>query len=104
MMYYEELWFLSKLYFNKIYGLKIYSFILYFYGVWYFYTIFTKTCRRYTKLKSLTSKIQWTAGSIGFVQNSLHHKVVQTFSELKGQFMNRNEKVRAEQAILKVIY
>ena len=58
----------------------------------------------YTKLKSLTSKIQWTAGSIGFVQNSLHHKVVQTFSELKGQFINRNDKVRAEQAILKVIY
>ena len=55
----------------------------------------------YTKLKSLTSKIQQTAGSIGFVQKSLHHKVVPTFARLKGQFINRNDKLRAEQAILK---
>ena len=101
-MYHEELQFLNKLYFNKIYS---HSFIIYF----MVFDVFIQYLPRhvavyYTKLKSLTSKIQWTAGSIGFVQNSLHHKVVQTFSELKGQFMNRNDKVRAEQAILKVIY
>ena len=39
----------------------------------------------YTKLKSLTSKIQRTTGSIGFVQKSLHHKVVPTFPKLKSQ-------------------
>ena len=55
----------------------------------------------FTKLKSLTSNIQRTTGSIGFVQKSLHHKVVPTFARLKGQFVNRNEKLRAEQAILK---
>ena len=55
----------------------------------------------HTKLKSLKSKIQRTAGSIGFVQKSLHHKVVPTFAKLKGQFINRNKKLRAEQAILK---
>ena len=55
----------------------------------------------YTKLKSLTRKVQRTAGSIGFVQKSLHHKVVRTFARLKGEFINRNDKLRAEQAILK---
>ena len=49
----------------------------------------------------MTSKTQRTAGSIGFVQKSLHHKVVPTFARLKGQFINRNDKLRAEQAILK---
>ena len=55
----------------------------------------------YTKLKCLTSKIQRTAGSIGFVQKLLRHKVVSSFARLKGQLINRNDKLRAEQAILK---
>ena len=55
----------------------------------------------YTKLKSRTSKIQRTAGSIGFVQKSLHHKVFPTFAKLRGQFINRNDKLLAKQSILK---
>ena len=37
----------------------------------------------------------------GFVQKSLHHKVVPTLAKLKDQFINRNDKLRAEQAFLK---
>ena len=55
----------------------------------------------YTKLKSLTKKIQQTAGSIGFIQKSLRHKIVPTFAKTKGHFGNRNEKLRAEKTILK---
>ena len=55
----------------------------------------------YTKLKSLTSKIRRTAGSIGFVEKSLHHIVFPTFAKLKDHFININDKLRAEQAILK---
>ena len=99
-MYHEELQFLNKLYFNKIYS---HSFIIYF----MVFDVFIQYLPRhvavyYTKLKS--SKIQWTIEfmwSIGFVQNSLHHKIVQTLFEMKGQFININDKLRAEQAILK---
>ena len=49
----------------------------------------------------MTRKTQRTAGSIGFVQKSLRHKVVPRFARLKGQLINKNDKLRAEQAILK---
>ena len=55
----------------------------------------------YTKLKSLTSKIKRTARSFGSVQKSLHHNIVPTFAKLKHHFVNRNDKLRTEQAILK---
>ena len=55
----------------------------------------------YAKLKSITIKMQRTVGSIGSVQKSLHNKFVPTFAKLKGHFVNRNDKLRAEQAILK---
>ena len=55
----------------------------------------------YKKLKSLTSKTQGTTASIGFVQKSLHHKVVPTLAKVQGHFINRNDKLLAEQAILK---
>ena len=55
----------------------------------------------YTQLKSLISKIQRSGGSIEFVQKLLYHKVVSIFAKLKGQFINKNEKLRTGQAILK---
>ena len=55
----------------------------------------------YTKLKSLTSKIKRTARSFGSVQKSLHHNIVPAFAKLKHQFVDRNDKLRTEQAILK---
>ena len=55
----------------------------------------------YIKLQSLTGKIQQTAGSIGFVQKSLHHKVVPTFAKLKGECLDINGKLRAKQVISK---
>ena len=48
--------------------------------------------RRYTtlfnKLKSLTSKLQRTASSIEFIEQSLFHGVMPTFVEVKGQFFD----------------
>ena len=55
----------------------------------------------YTKLTFFTSKIERTAGSLGFVQKSLHYKVVPTFAKFKGQFINRNDKLRGKEVILK---
>ena len=46
-------------------------------------------------------KILQIAESIPFVQKSLDHNVVSNFAKLKGQFINRYEKLHAEQAILK---
>ena len=100
MKYHEKLRFLNKSYFNKIYIVLVLSFTYMAFDIFMQY-LPRHVALYYTKLKSLTSKIQQTAGSIGFLQKSLHHKVVPTFARLKCQFINRNDKLRAEQAILK---
>ena len=61
--------------------------------------------RRYTtlfnKLKSLTSKLQRTASSIGFIEQSLFHRVIPTFAKVKGQFLNERDKWKSSEIILK---
>ena len=51
--------------------------------------------RRYTallnKLKLLTSKLQRTASSIAFIEQSLFHGVRPTFVKVKGQFLNERD-------------
>ena len=46
--------------------------------------------RQYTilfnKLKSLTSKLQKTNSSIGFIEQSLFHGVIRAIAKVKGQF------------------
>ena len=61
--------------------------------------------RRYTtlfhKLKSLTSKLQRTASSIGFIKQSLFYGVIPTFAKVKGQFLNERDRWKSSEIILK---
>ena len=54
----------------------------------------------YYKLKSLSSKIQKTASSIGFIQHALFHKVTPTFAKVRGQFLNYKDRYNAVKLIL----
>ena len=40
----------------------------------------------YFQLKSLSSKIQWSSASIGFVNQALFYQVTPTFAKVKGYF------------------
>ena len=61
--------------------------------------------RRYTtlfnKLKSLTSKLQRTASSITFMEQSLFHGVIPTLAKVKGQFLNERDRWKSSDIILK---
>ena len=61
--------------------------------------------RRYTallnKLKLLTSKLQRTASSIAFIEQSLFHGVIPTFVKVKGQFLNERDRWKSSEIILK---
>ena len=61
--------------------------------------------RRYTtlfhKLKSLTSKLQRTASSIAFIEQSLFYGVIPTFAKVKGQFLNERDRWKSSEIILK---
>ena len=61
--------------------------------------------RRYTallnKLKLLTSKLQRTASSIAFIEQSLFHGVRPTFVKVKGQFLNERDRWKSSEIILK---
>ena len=54
----------------------------------------------YYKSKSLSSKIQRTSSSIGFICKVLFQEVIPTFAKVKGQFVNKKEKYKAEKSIL----
>ena len=62
-------------------------------------TVMTITIKYY-KLKSLSSKIQRTSSSIGFIQKPIFHEVIPTFAKVKGQFINMKDKYKAEKSIL----
>ena len=55
----------------------------------------------YHKLKNLTSKLQRTAASIGFVQKSLWNRCTPTFAKVNGNFASDAESYAAEKSILK---
>ena len=55
----------------------------------------------YSKLKSITSKLQRTASSIAFIKKALHHNLAPTFAKAQGQFVNNKDKTRAEELMLK---
>ena len=61
--------------------------------------------RRYTtlfnKLKSLTSKLQRTTPSIGFIKQSLFHGVIPTFAKVKGQLLIERDRWKSSEIILK---
>ena len=54
----------------------------------------------YYKLKSLSSKIQKAASSIGFIQHALFHEVTPTFAKVRGQFINHKDRYNAVKSIL----
>ena len=54
----------------------------------------------YYKLRSLSSKIQRTSSSIGFIYKAIYHEVTPTFAKVKGQFVNMKDKYKAEKSIL----
>ena len=54
----------------------------------------------YFKLKSLSSKIQRTSSSIGFINQVLFHQVTPTFAKVKGHFGSLKDKFNAEKSIL----
>ena len=58
----------------------------------------------YYKLKSLSSKIQRTSSSIGFIYKAIFHEVIPTFAKVKGQFVNVKDKYKAEKFILYAIF
>ena len=54
----------------------------------------------YYKLKSLSSKIQKAASSIGFIQHALFHEVTPTFVKVRGQFINHKDRYNSVKSIL----
>ena len=57
----------------------------------------TKTyCRTVKGLKNVTSKLHRTAGSIGFMKKALHHDVTPKFGQVKGTFVNVNDRYISE--------
>ena len=56
---------------------------------------------KYYELKKVTSKIQKTASSIGFLNQSLYHNVIPIFAKIKGLFNSAKDKHQAERKIIK---
>ena len=54
----------------------------------------------YYKLKSLSSKLQKGACSIGFKQHALFHELTPTFAKVKRQFINHKDKYSTVKSIL----
>ena len=55
----------------------------------------------FNKLKSLISKLQRTASSIRFIEQSLFHGVIPTFAKVKGRFLNERDRLKSSEVILK---
>ena len=54
----------------------------------------------YKELKNITLKLHRTSGSIGFIKKALHHEVTPTFAQVKGNFININDRFKSEKSIL----
>ena len=50
--------------------------------------------------KSTTSKLQKTASSIGFIEHALYHHITPNFASVKGQFLHKADKWKAEKSKL----
>ena len=55
----------------------------------------------YYQLKDITSKLQRTASSIGFIKCCLHRGITPKFATVNGQFCNTNEQRKAEKRIMR---
>ena len=54
----------------------------------------------YYKLKSSSSKIRRTSSSIGFIYKAIFYEIIPTFAKVKGKFVNKEDKSKAEKSIL----
>ena len=54
----------------------------------------------YKELKNITSKLHRTSGSIGFIKKALHNEVTPKFAQVKGNFININDRFKSEKRIL----
>ena len=54
----------------------------------------------YYKLKWLSSKIQRTSSSVGFIHKAIYHEIIPTFAKVNGQFVYIKDKYKAEKIIL----
>ena len=54
----------------------------------------------YKELKNITSKLHRTSGSIGFIKKALHNEVTPKFAQVKGNFININDRFKSEKSIL----
>ena len=59
---------------------------------------------KYYTTKKLTSKLQRTAANIGFINKAIHNQVILKFDEIKGQFLNNNDKNDSEKKFYIFIY
>ena len=54
----------------------------------------------YKELKNITSKLHRTSGSIGFIKKALYNEVTPKFAQVKGNFININDRFKLEKSIL----
>ena len=51
-------------------------------------------------MKNITSKLHRAAGSIGFIKKAIHHEATAKFAQVKGNFINVNDRYKSEKCIL----
>ena len=56
--------------------------------------------KKYCTIKKLTSKLQRTAANVGFINKAIHNQAIPKFAEVKGLFLNNNDKNDSEMKIL----
>ena len=54
----------------------------------------------YKDLQNVMSKLHWSAGSIGFIKKALFNDITPKFVEVRGNFINKNDKYKSERSIL----
>ena len=54
----------------------------------------------YRELENKTSKLHWIVETIGFIKKALHYEFMPKFAQVKGNFMNVNDRYKSENCIL----
>ena len=54
----------------------------------------------YKDLNNVTSKLHRTAGSIGFIKKALYNDITPKFAQVKGNFVNNNDRYKSERSVL----
>ena len=49
----------------------------------------------YNKLYNITSKLNKSVSSIGFIKKALHHKITPKFAQINDQFINNQDQIDA---------